>query len=120
MSVASNKSIAILWFAAFNAHNLEELLVLYADDAEHYSPKLKLRMPETLGFIRGKPALRSWWQDVFERLPSLQYEVLKLTSDVDQVFMEYIRHVEDEPDLQVGEVLEIKNDLIIASRVYHS
>jgi len=33
--------------------------------------------------------------------------------------MEYIRHVDGEEDLKVGEVLEIKNGLIVFSRVYH-
>jgi limonene-1,2-epoxide hydrolase len=114
-----NKNIAIQWFKAFNAHHLENLLSLYDDYAEHYSPKLKIRMPETLGLIKGKAALRSWWQDAFDRLRSLRYEVVKLTVDEEQVFMEYIRHVDGEEDLRVGEVLEIKNGLIIASRVYH-
>ena len=115
----TNKSIANQWFAAFNAHDLEALLGLYADDAEHYSPKLKLRHPETKGLITGKDALRNWWRDAFDRLPSLRYEVMKLTADEDQVFMEYIRHVEGEEDLRVGEVLEIRDGLIVASRVYH-
>lgn len=115
----TNKSIANQWFAAFNAHDLEALLALYADDAEHYSPKLKLRHPETKGLITGKGALRNWWRDAFDRLPSLRYEVVKLTADEDQVFMEYIRHVEGEEDLRVGEVLEIRDGLIVASRVYH-
>jgi limonene-1,2-epoxide hydrolase len=114
-----NKNIAIQWFKAFNEHNLENLLSLYDDHAEHYSPKLKVRMPETLGLIKGKAALRNWWQDAFDRLSSLKYEVVKLTADDEQVFMEYIRHVNGEEDLKVGEVLEIKNGLIIASRVYH-
>ncbi len=114
-----NKKIALQWFAAFNAKNMEHLLALYADDAEHYSPKLKIRLPETLGLIKGKSALRIWWQDAFDRLPSLKYEVIKLTADEDQVFMEYIRYVDGEADLRVGEVLEIKNGLIVASRVYH-
>lgn len=116
---AANKSIALQWFAAFNAHDLEALLALYADDAEHFSPKLKLRHPETHGLITGKEALRSWWRDAFERLPNLNYEVVKLTADEEQVFMEYIRHVSGEEDLRVGEVLEVRDGLIVASRVYH-
>lgn len=111
--------IAERWFAAFNAHDLEALLALYADDAEHYSPKLRMRRPETNGLVRGKAALRDWWRDAFDRLPTLHYEVQKLTADDEQVFMEYIRHVADEADLRVGEVLEIRNGLIVASRVYH-
>ena len=116
---ATNKAIALRWFAAFNAHDLEALLALYADEAEHYSPKLKVRQPETNGLITGKAALRAWWRDAFDRLPSLRYEVVKLTADEEQVFMEYIRHVHDEADLRVGEVLEIRGDVIVASRVYH-
>ncbi|MEO8067835.1 MAG: nuclear transport factor 2 family protein, partial [Flavobacteriales bacterium] len=104
MSAERNKAIATQWFAAFNAHDLEALLTLYADDAEHYSPKLKVRRPETNGLVAGKPALRNWWRDAFDRLPTLRYEVLKLTADDEQVFMEYIRHVEGEEDLRVGEV----------------
>lgn len=107
------------WFEAFNKHNLEKLLALYDDKAEHYSPKLKIRMPKTHGLITGKDALRNWWKDAFDRLPTLRYEVKKLTADEQQVFMEYIRHVEGEADLMVGEVLEIKNGLIVFSRVYH-
>ena len=119
MSAQNNKQIATKWFEAFNAHDLEKLLSLYNDNAKHYSPKLKIRMPETQGLIKGKQALREWWQDAFDRLPTLQYEVIKLTADEDQVFMEYIRRVDGEDDLSVGEVLQIDNGLIVFSRVYH-
>lgn len=119
MSTQQNKQIASQWFEAFNKHALENLLSLYNDNAQHYSPKLKAKMPETKGLIKGKTALRSWWRDAFERLPSLRYEVIKLTADDEQVFMEYIRHVDGEADLPVGEVLQVENGLIVFSRVYH-
>ena len=115
----SNKKIALNWFKAFNEHDLVSLLKLYSEDALHYSPKLKIRQPNTNGLISGKKELQIWWQDAFDRLPSLKYEVVKLTADDEQVFMEYIRHVTGEEDLKVGEVLEIKNGLIVFSRVYH-
>src|SRR5688572_28895526 len=111
--------IAHQWFAAFNEHNLENLLALYDDQAEHFSPKLKQRHPETQGLIKGKSALRTWWQDAFDRLPSLQYEVVRLTPHEDRVFMEYIRHVNGEEDLYVGEMLEVRDGLIVASSVFH-
>lgn len=116
---ATNKAIARRWFDAFNAHDLEALLALYADEAEHYSPKLKLHRPETKGIIKGRAALRAWWHDAFDRLPSLRYEVVKLTADEERVFMEYIRHVHGEADLRVGEVLDIRAGIIVSSRVYH-
>lgn len=114
------KLIAIAWLDAFNAHNLDSLLALYDDRAEHYSPKLKLHQPETNGLIKGKPSLRKWWEDAFNRLPNLRYNVINLMSDNEQVFIEYIRQTPGEEDLRVGEVLVINNGKIIASRVYHS
>lgn len=114
-----NAHIAHRWFEAFNAHDLEKLLSLYDDHAQHFSPKLKIRQPETNGLVTGKDALRAWWQDAFERLPSLHYKVTSLTANDDRVFMEYIRQVGSEPDMLVAEVLEVKNGSIIASRVYH-
>ncbi|HTB07585.1 MAG TPA: nuclear transport factor 2 family protein [Bacteroidia bacterium] len=112
--------IAKEWFDAFNKHDLEKLLSLYHENAKHYSPKLKVRSPETNGMIIGKPALRSWWNDSFDRLPTLKYTPQRFIADNSNVFMEYIRYVEGEENMVVGEVLEIKDGLIIASRVYHS
>jgi len=114
------KQIAHLWLNAFNEHDVENLLALYDEDAVHYSPKLKIWQPETNGLIKGKQALRNWWADAFERLPELKYEIIELTADDQQVFMEYIRHTPGEEDLRVGEVLVIQNGWIMASRVYHS
>ncbi|MBY0487089.1 MAG: nuclear transport factor 2 family protein [Flavobacteriaceae bacterium] len=119
MTSQKNLSIAHAWFDAFNSHNLEKLLSLYDDDAEHFSPKLKIRHPETNGLVTGKEALRTWWQEAFDRLPTLNYKVKSLTANSDRVFMEYIRTVENEDDMLVAEVLEIKEDTIVASRVYH-
>lgn len=119
MSAEKNLSIAHLWFEAFNAHNLEKLLSLYDEEAAHFSPKLKIRHPETQGLVSGKDALSSWWKDSFERLPSLHYKVTSLTSNADRVFMEYIRTVANEDSMLVAEVLEIKEGRIMASRVYH-
>lgn len=119
MTSSELNDIAYRWFAAFNEKKLEQLLSLYNDNAEHFSPKLKVRHPETKGLIRGKAALRSWWQDAFDRLPTLNYEVIRLTSQDDRVFMEYVRHVKGEDDLFVGEMLEIKNGLIVKSSVFH-
>ncbi len=114
------QSIAFKWFDAFNAHNIEQLLSLYDDHAEHFSPKLKIRKPETNGFVRGKAEMREWWQDAFNRMPDLQYKVTSLTANEDRVFVEYLRIVSGEDDLMVAEVYEVKDGKIIASRVYHA
>ena len=119
MSAALCKQIATNWMDAFNEHDIEKLLRLYNDDAIHFSPKLLERKPETQGLIKGKKALRDWWTDAFNRLPTLKYSPTKFIAENDCIFMEYIRSVDNEKDLKVGEVLEISNGLIVASRVYH-
>lgn len=113
------EQIAMRWFDAFNAKELEKLLALYDDEAQHFSPKLKIKKPETNGHVTGKQALREWWQDAFDRLPSLHYKVKTLTASEYRVFMEYVRTVEGEEDMLVAEVLEIKEGKIVFSRVYH-
>ncbi|MGH2665740.1 nuclear transport factor 2 family protein [Flavobacterium sp.] len=113
------QSIAFRWFEAFNNKELEKLLSLYDDEAQHFSPKLKVRQPETNGLVVGKQAMRTWWQDAFDRLPTLYYKVTSLTANSDRVFMEYIRQVNDEEDMLVAEVLEVRNGKITFSRVYH-
>ncbi len=115
----TNEKIALAWIEAFNEHNLEKLLQLYDEQAVHFSPKLKIRKPETNGLIKGKPSLRDWWQDAFNRLPTLQYQLQNLLTDKEQVLMEYQRNVSGEPVMMVAEILEIENELIVKSRVYH-
>lgn len=119
MKNLSFEHIAQHWFDAFNAHNLEALLALYDEEAIHFSPKLKIRQPETGGLVRGKAALREWWKDAFERLPTLHYQPTSFTANEERVFMEYIRTVEGEPEMLIAEVLEISHGKINASRVYH-
>ena len=113
------KQIAGKWFAAFNEKNIEALLSLYDDNAEHFSPKLKIRKPETQGLIKGKQQLYDWWKDAFDRLPTLYYKPNYFIVDADRIFMEYVRSVNGEEDLIVGEVLFFKNGKIVASKVFH-
>jgi ketosteroid isomerase-like protein len=114
-----NAAIAREWLRAFNARDLDALLALYSEDAVHTSPKLRARKPETLGQVRGKPALRAWWQDSFDRLPGLRYEAQTITADAARVWMEYVRKAPGEADLLVAEVLDVESGNIVASRVFH-
>lgn len=119
MPTNKNLSIAHKWFQAFNDHNLEQLLSLYDDDAEHYSPKLKIKQPQTNGLVKGKQALHDWWESAFLTIPNLKYQVTSLTANENRVFMEYIRSAENEENMLVAEVLEINENKIVFSRVYH-
>lgn len=119
MSVDKNRELARQWLDAFNAHDVAALVALYADDATHTSPKIRALHPDTGGKLRGKDALAKWWTDANTRLPGLRYELDRITADDGQVFLEYLRHAPNEPPMPVAEVFEVRNGLIVASRVYH-
>ncbi len=119
MPAKKNLEIARAWMRAFNAHDVDALIALYADDAEHTSPKIRTLHPETGGQLVGRAALEGWWRDAIARLPTLRYEERAYTADDDRVFMEYVRHVAGEPPMPVAEVLEIRGGKIARSRVYH-
>ncbi len=119
MMSRDNAAIGKAWLDAFNEQDLEKLLALYDDEARHYSPKLKIRQPETQGLIIGKPALRTWWKDAFERMPDLRYKATSITANDERVFLEYERIVPGEDVLLVAEAYDIVDGKIVYSRVYH-
>ncbi|MFN7133049.1 MAG: NUDIX domain-containing protein [Myxococcales bacterium] len=113
-------ALARAWLSAFNRRDLDALLALYADDAVHTSPKLRVQKPETRGEVRGKAALRGWWSGAMHRLPGLRYDEQRLTAGGSQVFMEYLRVNPGEEPYVVAEVLVTGSDgRIVASHVYH-
>ncbi|MGE5180904.1 MAG: nuclear transport factor 2 family protein [Acidobacteriota bacterium] len=116
---AALRAIGQRWLDCFARRDLDGLLALYADDATHTSPKIRARHPETGGALRGKPAMRAWWLDAFERLPTMRYDVTSITADARRVYVEYVRRVAGEPDLPVAEVFDVEAGKIVASRVFH-
>jgi ADP-ribose pyrophosphatase YjhB (NUDIX family) len=111
--------LAKTWIAAFNGRDLERLLSLYAEDAVHTSPKLRVKDPATNGEIRGRASLRAWWADSMNRLPGLEYKLLHLTGSNGRVFMEYERINPGESSYVVAEVLVVEHGRIRSSHVYH-
>ncbi|MHB8418648.1 MAG: NUDIX domain-containing protein [Myxococcales bacterium] len=107
------------WLDRFNRRDLDGLLSLYADHAVHFSPKLLAQRPETEGRIAGKGALRAWWRDCFDRLPSLRYLERAVTAGGERVFLEYRRECDGQPPLDVAELLRCEHGRIVESRVYH-
>jgi predicted SnoaL-like aldol condensation-catalyzing enzyme len=95
------------------------MVALYSDDAIHTSPKLKSAQPAGEGRLVGKAAMRQWWQDAFDRLPSISYEVVTIVSDDHVAVLEYLRHRPGEATIRVAEVFEIKEGKIVRSNVYH-
>ena len=116
---ATSTAIARAWLDAFNAHDVDALVALYADDCTHTSPKIRALHPDTGGQLVGKPALARWWRDANARLPNLRYEPTAIVAGDETVIIEYLRHAPNEPTMPVAEAFDVRHGRIVASRVYH-
>jgi limonene-1,2-epoxide hydrolase len=115
----ANLQIGRAWVEAFNRHDVDALVALYADDATHTSPKIRALHPDTGGKLVGKAAMTKWWRDANARLPGLRYEPFAITADESRVLVEYLRHAPGEAPMPVAEAFDVANGKIVASRVYH-
>jgi limonene-1,2-epoxide hydrolase len=119
MKTPTPADVSVAWLSAFNAHDVEALVSLYAENCTHTSPKIRALYPHTGGKIHGKAALKNWWAEAITRLPTIRYECVATTASERSVFIEYLRHVEGEAVMYVAEVFEITGGKIVNSRVYH-
>src|SRR4051812_34275198 len=66
------------WIAAWNSHDLERVLALYAEDSEMTSDKIQALGLDGSGTLRGKAMLRKYWTRAFEPPPNLHFELGQL------------------------------------------
>jgi limonene-1,2-epoxide hydrolase len=107
------------WLRAFNAGDAGAMVALYAQDATHTSPKLRVSQPATGGRIAGRGAMHEWWASTFERSPGMRYDVITTVADDRAAFIEYMRIKPGEEPLRVAEVFEIRDGKIVRSHVFH-
>jgi ketosteroid isomerase-like protein len=77
------------WIAAWNAHDLDEVLSHYTDDFEMTSPFIAAFAGEGSGTLKGKAKVRAYWQDALERIPDLRFELLEVFACVESVTIYY-------------------------------
>ncbi len=64
------------WLAAWNAHDLERILGHFSDEVVFASPLAAQLVPGSDGIVRGKPALREYWEEGLRLIADLRFEVL--------------------------------------------
>lgn len=64
--VASLRSVANQWIEAFNSHDVNAIVALYADDAELFDSGMK--HPR-----RGRVEIERWFTSRFRTMPSIRY-----------------------------------------------
>lgn len=97
------------WVNAWNAHDLDAVLVHFSDYVVFSSPVAELIVPDSDGILRGKPALRAYWEAGLERMPDLHFDLLALYVGVDTLVLNY----RNQRGGLVNEVLRFEGDLVV-------
>ena len=78
------------WMEAWNSHDLDRILSLYADDAEMTSDGI-VRLGFTVqGSVRGKQNLRAYWSKALAMLPNLHFEARGFFTSPNSVVVHYL------------------------------
>jgi ketosteroid isomerase-like protein len=64
------------WIAAWNSHDLERVLALYAEDSEMTSDRIQALGIDASGTLLGKASLRIYWGNALALLPDLRFELI--------------------------------------------
>lgn len=97
------------WLDAWNAHDVEAVLRLFADDVVFTSPVAARLLPETGGRLRGKEALRGYWQEGLRQIPDLRFELVDTYVGIDTVVVNY----RNQAGRLVDEVLRFEDGLVV-------
>ena len=119
-STTETRDIVIALFEAFNAHDLDAILVLYHPDIAKINPD----HPEPRV---GKEVVREIYSNIFQELPGVQDTVRRIIAEGDQAAVEFTASWsmpgEDgtpvNPELNIAAFMKIKDGRIIEDVTYY-
>jgi ketosteroid isomerase-like protein len=111
--------VFIAWDDALGAKDVDAAIALYQPDATLESPLICHLLGAKQGVVRGREDLRRFVAKVFAHQPAkrMRYRAGFLT-DGSRVVWEYPRQSPDGEQMDIVEVMEIRDGLIAAHRVY--
>jgi hypothetical protein len=107
--VIDAQAFADQWAAAWNAHDLDAVLTLFAGDVLFTSPLARRLDPSSGGIVRGKAALRAYWTAGLARAPNLHFTVNWVTEGIDLLVIGF----RNEQGVDRCEVLRFREGLIV-------
>jgi ketosteroid isomerase-like protein len=80
------------WVGAWNSHNLEPIVSHYEDDVLLSSP-VALKLLGGDGSVRGKAALREYFQRGLQAYPDLRFDLLDVLWGTETMVLYYVNNV---------------------------
>jgi hypothetical protein len=110
--------LAERWLDAWNAHDVDRLVPLYAPDARHTRTRVRA-LGGSDDTVRGREAIAEYFRRALEQCPGLYFAPISVSTGLRTVVIEY-RAQGGGRDAPTVELLELNADgLIEQSRVYH-
>ena len=91
------------------------MLTQYADDVVFSSPVAVQVVPESGGTVRGKQALRDYWNRALDRHTDLHFTLVGVYAGVDTIVINY----RNQRDALVNEVVTFRDGTIAVGQVAH-
>ena len=77
------------WIAAWNSHDLERVLALYAEGSEMTSDKIQALGFDASGTLRGKARIRAYWGKALALLRNLHFDLIDTYASPDSLVVFY-------------------------------
>jgi hypothetical protein len=118
-AVQAAERIYHAWDDALGKKDIDAALALYADDATLESPLVRYLRGSEDGVIYGKAELRPFVEQVFRTNPSQRQRYRRgFFTDGTHLMWEYPRITDDGEQIDLVEVMELRDGLIQRHRVY--
>ena len=107
-------AFAHAWEAAWNSHDLDRILAHYAEDVVFRSRKAVDLVGA--GEVRGKPALRAYWEKALKQQPDLHFTVQTVYAGQAMMVITYTNH----KGVAAAETLRFRADgLVVEASACH-
>lgn len=100
------KEFAKDWIDAWNSHDLDRILSHYASEVVLVSPAAAKLIGDPSGTVRGKDAMRSYFQKGLEVFPNLKFTLVDVMHGLSSVVLYY----ENQRGTKTGEFMEFDAD----------
>jgi hypothetical protein len=96
------------WLTAWNRHDVDAVLAHFHGDVVFSSPVAAWVMPDSKGVVRGKAALREYWNAALKTMPDLHFDIVGIYQGESVLVVNYRNQSGD----LVNEVLEFDGGLV--------
>ncbi len=103
LTEAEVRKFADGWIRAWNSHDLEAIMSHYAPEVVLTSPTAAKLLGDSSGTIRGKQAVRSYFERGLQAFPNLTFELVDVMWGISSVVLYYL----NQKGTKTGEFMEL-------------